>query len=236
MTALAEKISAFDWPAIEARLEDRSYAVTPPLFSASDCAEVAGYYGEDARFRSTVVMARHGFGSGSYRYFSAPLPSLVGELRTTLYPHLARTANRWACELGEQREWPETHAELTAICREAGQTRPTPLLLRYTVGDYNCLHQDLYGAVHFPLQAIVQLNRPDVDFSGGNLVLVENRPRMQSRCETVALPQGSIAIIPVKERPRQGSRGPYKTQLRHGVSSIDSGVRHTLGLIFHDAA
>ena len=180
-------------------------------------------------------MGRHGYGEGRYRYFAYPLPPVVAALREALYPHLARIANRWSARLGTPANWPPTHAELVDRCHAAGQTRPTPLLLRYGPGDYNCLHQDLYGPVHFPLQAVVQLDRPGVDFDGGALVIVENRPRRQSRCEAVLAPQGAITILPVRERPRQGPRGAYRTQLRHGVSSIERGERRTLGIIFHDA-
>lgn len=226
---------ALDWNALEAMLEERSYAVTPPLLDADACAALAESFNDDAAFRSTVVMARHGYGRGSYRYFAYPLPPVVASLRDALYPHLAHIANGWAERLGLPADWPPTHVELIERCRAAGQTRPTPLLLRYGPGDYNCLHQDLYGPVHFPLQLVVQLDRPGVDFDGGALVLVENRPRGQSRCEAVLAPQGAITILPVRDRPRQGPRGAYRTQLRHGVSGIERGERRTLGIIFHDA-
>lgn len=226
---------ALDWNALEAVLEERSYAVTPPLLDADTCGALAESFNDDAAFRSTVVMARHGYGRGRYRYFAHPLPPAVASLREALYPHLARIANGWAERLGLPADWPPTHAELIERCRAAGQMRPTPLLLRYGPGDYNCLHQDLYGPVHFPLQAVVQLDRPGADFDGGALVIVENRPRRQSRCEAVLAPQGAITILPVRDRPRQGPRGAYRTQLRHGVSSIERGERRTLGIIFHDA-
>lgn len=226
---------ALDWNALEAVLEERSYAVTPPLLDADTCGALAESFNDDAAFRSTVVMARHGYGRGRYRYFAHPLPPAVASLREALYPHLARIANGWAERLGLLADWPPTHAELIERCRAAGQMRPTPLLLRYGPGDYNCLHQDLYGPVHFPLQAVVQLDRPGADFDGGALVIVENRPRRQSRCEAVLAPQGAITILPVRDRPRQGPRGAYRTQLRHGVSSIERGERRTLGIIFHDA-
>lgn len=231
----AESVDALDWTALEAMLEERSYAVTPPLLDAEVCAALAARYGDEAAFRSTVVMGRHGYGQGSYRYFAYPLPPVVAALREAFYPHLARIANGWAARLGTPADWPPTHAALLERCRVAGQVRPTPLLLRYGLGDYNCLHQDLYGPVHFPLQAVVQLDRPGMDFDGGALVLVENRPRRQSRCETVLAPQGAVTILPVRDRPRQGPRGAYRTQLRHGVSSIERGARRTLGIIFHDA-
>jgi uncharacterized protein len=229
------QVAQLDWPALEASLDDRGYAVTPPLLSQAGCATIAALYDDAALFRSTVVMARHGFGCGEYRYFASP-PEPVAALRGALYPHLAEIANRWAARLGQPAEWPEHHAKLLARCHAGGQRRSTPLLLRYGSGDYNCLHQDLYGPIHFPLQAVVMLDRPGKDFVGGDLVLVENRPRMQSRAEVVRLPQGCAAIFPVRERPRQGSRGTYRTQVRHGVSSIDRGLRRTLGIIFHDAA
>lgn len=232
---LVSTIDALDWHALETMLDDRSYAVTPPLLDAGTCAAVATSFHEEPLFRSTVVMGRHGYGRGTYRYFAYPLPPVVAALREALYPHLARIANRWAEQLGAPPEWPHVHAELLERCHAAGQTRPTPLLLRYGPGDYNCLHQDLYGPVHFPLQAVVQLDRSGTDFDGGTLVLVENRQRRQSRCEAVLAPQGAVTIVPVRDRPRQGPRGVYRTQLRHGVSSIDRGERRTLGIIFHDA-
>ena len=231
---MKDAIDALDWAALGDAIDDRNFAVTPPLLSPAACGDIAALYDEDAHFRSTVVMERHGFGRGEYRYFAAPPPQ-VAALRSALYPHLAWIADRWAKLLGRPGDWPATHAAMLAMCHAAGQTRSTPLLLRYGPGDYNCLHQDLYGAVHFPLQAVVQLDRPGIDFDGGALVLVENRPRMQSRCEVAALPQGAIAVFPVRERPRQGARGVYRTQVRHGVASIDRGLRRTLGIIFHDA-
>lgn len=232
---LAALIDALDWRGLETMLENLSYAVTPPLLDAGVCAALAERFGDDGAFRSTVVMGRHGYGEGRYRYFVYPLPPVVAALREALYPHLACIANSWAARLGVPADWPSTHAELRERCHAAGQTRPTPLLLRYGSGDYNCLHQDLYGPVHFPLQAVVQLDRPGEDFSGGALVIVENRPRRQSRCEAVLAPQGAITILPVRDRPRQGPRGAYRAQLRHGVSSIEHGERRTLGIIFHDA-
>ena len=232
---LRDRIDALDWHGFESLLEDRSYAVTPPLIDAAACAALAQGFDDEAAFRSTVVMGRHGYGEGRYRYFAYPLPGIVAALREALYPHLAGIANRWAERLGTPADWPPIHAALLQRCHAAGQRRPTPLLLRYGPGDYNCLHQDLYGPVHFPLQAIVQLDRPGKDFDGGALVLVENRPRRQSRCEAVLAPQGAITIVPVRDRPRHGPRGVYRTQLRHGVSSIERGERRTLGIIFHDA-
>ncbi len=236
MSGLASRLDALDWADLGEQLEQCSYALTPPLLDAEDCHQLAALYRQDRAFRKTVVMARHGYGRGEYRYFTRPLPDQVAQLRSSLYPPLARIANQWAERLGGPAHWPGRHQELLQRCREAGQPEPTPLLLRYGPGDYNCLHQDLYGPVHFPLQAIVLLDRPGIDFEGGELTLVEQRPRRQSRCEVVPLTQGRIAIIPVRERPRQGSRGSYRAQLRHGVSSLRWGCRHSLGIIFHDAA
>ena len=193
-------------------------------------------YDDPARFRSRVVMARHGFGRGEYQYFADPLPPLVARLRTTLYPPLAAIANRWAATLGETTRFPDDHAAFLTRCHAAGQTRPTPLLLRYGPGDYNCLHQDLYGAEVFPLQVAVLLSEPGEDFSGGEFVLTEQRPRMQSRVEVANLGRGDAVIFPVHHRPVRGTRGVYRVTMRHGVSRVRGGSRHTLGVIFHDAA
>jgi uncharacterized protein len=211
------------------------YAVRP-LLKPETCAALTGLYDADENFRSRVVMARHGFGRGEYKYFSYPLPDPVARLRASLYPPLARIANGWATALGEERRFPLTLAEYTAQCHEAGQLRPTPLLLRYGPDDYNCLHQDLYGPMVFPFQVAVLLNEPGRDFTGGEFLLVEQRPRMQSRAEVVSLRQGDAVIFPVHHRPVKGTRGLYRTVMRHGVSRIRSGQRHTLGIIFHDAA
>ena len=211
------------------------YAVRP-LLAPEACAALIGLYDADENFRSRVVMARHGFGRGEYKYFAYPLPDPVARLRAALYPPLARIANGWATALGEERRFPLTLAEYTAQCHEAGQLRPTPLLLRYGPDDYNCLHQDLYGPMVFPFQAAVLLNEPGRDFTGGEFLLVEQRPRMQSRAEVVSLRQGEAVIFPVHHRPVKGTRGLYRTVMRHGVSRIRSGQRHTLGIIFHDAA
>jgi hypothetical protein len=228
-------VDAICWRELEAGLDDRGYAVTPPLLAPDTCAALAALFDDDRLFRSTVEMARHGFGRGQYRYFAVP-PGPVAGLRNALYPKLAGIANRWAAMLGISGDWPAQHAELLARCHAAGQRRSTPLLLRYGPGDYNCLHQDLYGPIHFPLQAVVMLDRPGVDFDGGELVLVEKRPRMQSRAEVIRLEQGCAAIFPVRERPRQGRRGVHRTEVRHAVASVGGGRRRTLGLIFHDAA
>ena len=213
----------------------RGYAVRK-LLTPETCAAIVALYDADENFRSRVVMARHGFGRGEYKYFSYKLPDPVARLRTALYPPLAAIANQWAAALGEDRRFPDKLEKYTAQCHAAGQTRPTPLLLRYGPDDYNCLHQDLYGPMVFPFQVAVLLNEPGQDFTGGEFLLVEQRPRMQSRAEVVSLRQGEGVIFPVHHRPVQGTRGLYRTTMRHGVSRVRSGQRHTLGIIFHDAA
>ncbi|MCR5876019.1 2OG-Fe(II) oxygenase [Phenylobacterium sp. J426] len=227
---------ALDWTALAAELDAHGCAVAPGLLDAAECAEVAGWYDEAERFRSIVVMARHGFGRGEYRYFRYDLPPLVQALRTGFYPQLAAIANAWSVALGEEARFPEDHGGFLARCQAAGQTRPTPLLLRYGPGDYNCLHQDLYGEHVFPLQVAVLLSEPREDFEGGEFVLTEQRPRLQSRAEVVPLARGDAVIFPVRHRPVRGTRGFYRVNLRHGVSRLRSGRRHTLGVIFHDAA
>jgi uncharacterized protein len=224
-----------DWRLLSASLDDLGYALTGPALDAAQCAGLSSLYGREHGFRSTVNMGRHGFGKGQYRYFAYPLPDLVAGLRQRLYRALAPVANLWAERLGQPDIWPDGLDALTAQCHAFGQPRPTPLLLSYGPGDYNCLHQDLYGPIHFPLQAIVMLSAPDA-FEGGALTIVENRPRMQSRVEVIPVAQGQVAIIPVRERPRPSAHGWSKTSVRHGVSTIRRGQRRTLGLIFHDAA
>lgn len=226
---------AIDWPAVDEALDSQGFATLPPLLDESTCRSLRERFDDDTLFRSTVEMARYNFGRGSYRYFSYPLPAEVQALREFLYPPLARIANVWAERLGRAPGWPQSLTELTELCHREGQTRPTPLLLRYRADDYNCLHQDLYGPIHFPLQVIVLLSEPGRDFAGGELVLVEQRPRMQSRPMVVPLALGAAAIVPVKERPRLGTRGYHRVQMRHGVSRVLTGSRTTLGLIFHDA-
>jgi uncharacterized protein len=234
---IVASISALDPAEIGRSLDREGFAMIPPLVDRYACAELAQLYdGNEERFRSTVTMARHGFGRGEYKYFARPLPPPVTALREALYERLAAIANSWAERLGEDAVWPASHHSLVRRCAAAGQTRPTPLLLRYGPGDYNCLHQDLYGDIHFPLQVILLLDRPGIDFYGGELILVEQRPRRQSRPMVVPLTQGAMAVIPVKERPVQGARGTSRVQMRHGVSTIHWGLRRTLGLIFHDAA
>jgi hypothetical protein len=235
MNAASERLAAVSSPEIAESLNANGCALIPGLLDPAACLEVASWYADDARFRSTVVMARHGFGRGEYRYFADPLPPLVRDLRERLYPLLAPTANRWAEALGAPARFPADHAAFRARCHAAGQVRPTPLLLRYGAGDYNCLHQDLYGEHVFPLQVTILLSEPGRDFEGGEFVLTEQRPRMQSRVEVVPLRRGDAVIFAVRERPVQGARGAYRVNLRHGVSRIRAGRRFALGVIFHDA-
>lgn len=227
---------SIDWQAIAADLDNEGWAVLPGLLDEAECDAVAGLYGPSDRFRSHVHMACHGFGLGEYRYFAYPLPPLVQDLRAALYPALAPVANRWHERMGIDTRFPEDHAAFLARCHAAGQRRPTPLLLQYGPGDYNCLHQDLYGEHVFPLQVAVLLSSPGRDFTGGELVLTEQRPRMQSRPVVVPLGKGDGVVFAVNQRPQKGSRGDYRVVMRHGVSKLRTGRRHTLGIIFHDAA
>jgi hypothetical protein len=233
--SVAARVAAADWARIEAELEARGAATTGPLLSPAECRALAALYAGESGFRSRVVMARHGFGQGEYKYFAYPLPPTVAELRKALYPRLAPTARRWHEAMGRAADIPPTLDAYLKRCHDAGQTRPTPLLLRYGAGDYNCLHQDLYGELAFPLQATILLSAPGADFEGGEFVLVEQRPRMQSRPEVVPLSQGEAVIFAVNERPVAGKRGPYRVKMRHGVSRLREGERLTLGVIFHDA-
>jgi hypothetical protein len=235
-TDLQACIADLPWPELVSELDAHGCALIPKLLDADTCAAVAGWYDNDRLFRSRVVMARHGFGRGEYRYFGYPLPDLVADLRQAFWPHLAAIANRWNAALGVDVRYPAEHGEFLERCHAAGQTRPTPLLLRYGPGDYNCLHQDLYGEHVFPLQVAILLSESGRDFAGGEFVLTEQRPRMQSRAEVAPLRQGDAVIFPVRDRPVQGARGPYRVTLRHGVSRLRAGSRHTLGVIFHDAA
>ena len=232
---IAPRVDAVDWGTVASSLDAQGCAVTGPLLTADECAVLAGRYSEDALFRSRVVMARHGFGRGEYKYFNYPLPDLVAALRAALYPRLAEIANRWNEAMGIEVRFPKAHEDFLKRCHKAGQPKPTPLLLQYGPGDYNCLHQDLYGEHVFPLQATVLLSQPVAEFFGGEFVLTEQRPRMQSRAEVVPLNQGEAVIFPVHHRPVQGTRGVYRVNMRHGVSRIRFGYRHTLGVIFHDA-
>ena len=216
-------------------LDNEGWAVVSKLVAAAQCRALATSYDDDAQFRSKVVMARHGFGRGEYKYFSYPLPPLVAELRERLYPELASIADRWNEAMKIDMRFPPAHDAFLERCHDAGQTRPTPLLLRYGPGDYNCLHQDLYGEHVFPLQVAILLSRPGEDFTGGELVLTEQRPRMQSRVSVVPLAQGDGVVFAVNQRPVKGARGTYRVTMRHGVSTLRSGARHTLGIIFHDA-
>jgi uncharacterized protein len=247
MTALAAKpdappvelggvIDAFNWTALEGDLGAFGCAVAPKLLTAEACRGVAALYEDDALFRSRIVMASHGFGRGEYKYFADPLPDLIVALRRCLYWRLAPIADRWNAAMGVSVRYPAEHEAFRERCHDAGQTRPTPLLLRYGPGDYNCLHQDVYGEHVFPLQVAILLSEPGRDFTGGEFVLTEQRPRMQSRAEVVSLAQGDGVIFAVRERPVHGARGPYRVNLRHGVSRVRSGSRATLGVIFHDAA
>jgi hypothetical protein len=224
-----------DWAQTTDTLNRHGSVVLPQLLSARECNAVAGLYADAGHFRSRVVMQRHGFGQGEYQYFSHPLPDIVAQLRATLYPRFVNVANAWNHAMGIDVRYPATHADFLARCHEAAQQKPTPLLLQYGPGDYNCLHQDLYGEHVFPIQVAVLLSRPGEDFTGGEFVLTEQRPRMQSRPEVVPLRQGDAVVFAVHHRPVQGSRGFYRVNMRHGVSTVRSGHRHTLGIIFHDA-
>jgi hypothetical protein len=228
-------LDEYDWKAVEAELNDHGCAVLPRLLDPEQCHDIGSIYVTGA-FRSHIHMARHGFGRGDYKYFAYPLPPLIANLRTGLYPPLAAIAGHWNRRMGSDIRYPAAHADYLAQCHAAGQVRPTPLLLNYGPGDYNCLHQDLYGDLVFPLQVAVLLSQPEEDFTGGQFVLTEQRPRMQSRAEVVPLQQGDAVIFAVHHRPVRGSHGDYRVTMRHGVSRVRSGRRRTLGIIFHDAA
>jgi hypothetical protein len=232
---LAARVDAIDWAQATADLDAQGCAVLKGLLKPAECSVLAAIYPDDSHFRSRVVMARHGFGRGEYKYFAYPLPELIAELRPALYARLFGIANRWNEAMGIDIRYPAAHAAFLKRCHDAGQTRPTPLLLQYEAGDYNCLHQDLYGEHVFPLQVAILLSEPGRDFGGGEFVLTEQRPRMQSRAEVVPLAQGDAVVFAVHHRPVQGTRGTYRVNLRHGVSRLRSGRRHTVGVIFHDA-
>lgn len=230
-----ERVNGFDWDRVARELDAQGNAVLEELISPGECRALAALYSQDEFFRSRVVMARHGFGRGEYKYFAYPLPELIAGLRTEVYSRLVPIANRWYEAMGLEVRYPETHAEFLARCHHAGQVRPTPLLLQYGADDYNCLHQDLYGEHVFPLQLAVLLSEPSRDFTGGEFVMTEQRPRMQSRPMVVPLRQGDGVVFAVQNRPVRGTRGTYRVNLRHGVSCVRSGQRHTVGIIFHDA-
>jgi hypothetical protein len=235
-SGVGERLALVDWPSVAADLDGQGWAILPKLLARPECDATAALYREESLFRSHVVMARHGFGRGEYRYFAYALPPLVAALRASLYRHLAPTANRWHERMGLAARFPAAHEDFIARCHAAGQTRPTPLLLQYGAGDYNCLHQDLYGAQVFPIQVATLLSAPGADFEGGEFVLTEQRPRLQSRAEIVPLGKGDAVAFAVNSRPAQGTRGFYRVTMRHGVSRLRAGHRHTLGIIFHDAA
>ena len=229
------RVSRYDWRRIDAELGSYGAAVLEELFTPEECQLTAALYSKEEHFRSHIIMARHGFGKGEYRYFKYPLPKLIGGLRTALYSHLAPIANQWNERMAEETRYPAEHGDFLKRCHDQGQLRPTPLLLQYVAGDYNCLHQDLYGDLAFPIQVAVLLSEPGTDFTGGEFVLAEQRPRMQTRAEVVPLARGDAVAFAVHHRPVQGTRGVYRVNLRHGVSRVRSGRRHTVGIIFHDA-
>jgi hypothetical protein len=232
---IVRRVAGLDWPGISSELDAHGCATISSLLTPGQCAAVADLYPADEHFRRQIVMARHGYGRGEYKYFAYPLPALVGALRASLFPPLAGVANRWYEAMGIDVRFPAEHAAFVERCHAAGQIRPTPLVLRYAPGDFNCLHQDVYGEHVFPLQVAVLLNEPGTDFAGGEFVLTEQRPRMQSRVEVVPLRRGDAVIFPVRHRPVRGKRGFHRVNIRHGVSRVRSGSRHTLGIIFHDA-
>ena len=234
-TSAETRVGAYDWQALTGELDEYGCAVLPKLLSGEDCRAIATLYSDQRHFRSHVDMARHGFGKGEYRYFAYPLPDLLDGLRTALYPRLAGVANEWNVRMGIDERYPDDHGSFLTRCHASGQTRPTPLLLQYVAGDFNCLHQDLYGDLAFPIQVAILLSEPGTDFTGGEFVLTEQRPRMQSRAEVVPLRQGDAVAFAVHNRPVPGAKGNYRVNLRHGVSRVRSGLRHTVGIIFHDA-
>jgi hypothetical protein len=232
---IGERVAAVDWDAVAAEMDEHGGALLPPLLTPGECARIAGLYDEPTRFRATIDMRRHRFGSGQYRYFAAPFPEPVGTLRNELYPRLLPIARDWYARLGRQPQWPGTLDEWLDICHRAGQTRPTPILLRYAAGDWNALHRDLYGDKVFPLQVVINLDVPGTDHTGGEFLLVEQRPRAQSRGTAITIPQGHGLVFTTRDRPVASARGWSAAPVRHGVSVIRSGRRHTLGLVFHDA-
>ncbi|RKN77094.1 2OG-Fe(II) oxygenase [Paenibacillus ginsengarvi] len=233
--SLAQRLTALDWDSLQRMLDEQGFASLPVLLDAVQCRELMDTYGQEERFRSTISMARYRFGLGEYKYYESPLPDVLQQLREGLYPELAKTANRWFERLGQDAVYPDTLAEFLDDCHRQGQERSTPLILKYEAGGYNCLHQDLYGDVYFPFQVVFALNQQEVDYAGGQFLLVEQRPRAQSRGHSIAIEQGAGLIFPTNYRPVEGSRGYYRTTLRHGVSTVTSGTRYSLGVIFHDA-
>jgi hypothetical protein len=233
--SVADRIAGLDWPALTEQMDEQGFAQTAKIYSASECRELAGSFDEDENFRSTIDMRRYRFGEGEYKYFDAPLPGLIEKARQAFYPPLAELANDWARRLGEPDEFPADLDDFLERCHRAGQHRSTPLILRYFEGGHNTLHQDLYGDVAFPLQVATVLNRPGEDFEGGQFVLLEQRPRAQSRAHVIELERGAFVIFPTRQRPVQGKRGYYRSGMRHGVATVNSGERITLGIIFHDA-
>jgi uncharacterized protein len=229
-------VAGLDWPRVAGDLEAGGVAVAGPVLAAAECREIAALYDDDARFRSTIDMARHRFGEGEYRYFAAPLPPLVDELRHAFWPHVLPIAREWAARAGEPTPWPDDLDEWLATCHAAGQVRPTPLMLRYGAGDWNALHRDLYGELVFPLQVVIVLDRPGEDYDGGEFVVVEQRPRAQSRATVTTIRRGEALVFTTRDRPVRSARGWVRAPMRHGVSTVRSGRRRTLGLIFHDAA
>jgi hypothetical protein len=235
MNSPKQRVASCDWPQLATQLDEQGYALTPPLLAPAECDALIRLYGDRGAFRSRVVMERHNFGRGEYQYFANPLPAMVAELRESFYPPLTRIANRWMERMNNAERFPSTLAEFLALCHQRQQTRPTPLLLRYEAGDYNCLHQDLYGEVAFPLQAACVLSQHGRDYTGGEFLLNEQRPRAQTRGEAITIEQGQFIIFPNRYRPARGARGDYRVNMRHGVSRLRSGERSCLGLIFHDA-
>ncbi|KOR89714.1 2OG-Fe(II) oxygenase [Paenibacillus solani] len=233
--SLPKCIEELDWQALQATLDEQGYAVLPKLLLSEECTDMMNSYSDEERFRSTIHMERYRFGRGEYKYYQAPLPELLQQLREGFYPELALTANRWLTQLGHEERYPVSLDEYLEMCHEQGQERSTPLILKYEEGGYNCLHQDLYGDEFFPLQVVFVLNKKEIDFTGGEFLLMEQRPRAQSRGHVITLEQGAGLIFPTSHRPVEGMRGYYRTTLRHGVSTITSGTRYSLGIIFHDA-
>jgi hypothetical protein len=234
--SIRRRIDALDWKAAAESLPTCGYAVTSPILSSEECASLVALYKDDSRFRSQIIMERYRFGIGDYKYFANPLPKIVSELRTSAYPHLTEIANHWTESLGEMTPpYPQKHADFLKICHKAGQTKPTPLMLHYEAGGFNCLHQDLYGEVSFPLQMVLMLGQKGRDWEGGEFVMVEHKPRAQSKAQVVEADQGQAILFATRFRPVKGSRGYYRVNLRHGVSRVHRGTRYTLGIIFHDA-